>query len=96
MKLSNEINRGIIIRTGKMPVDDEEKLKNYIEEYKQIIGRLQDLLESSNCENIHLFFAGPLALLPFMIPGFVNHRKVIQYHYDSDRRKYYTVGVIEK
>ena len=95
MKISSRINRGIIITSKKMPTDDAKDTDKYIDDYRVILQRLYEMLSKTDCKTVHLFFAAPVALSPFVMPYFVNKMKVIAYHYDYDNQKYIKLGLID-
>lgn len=96
IKVSNKINRGIIIDTPSgMPVDDPNQLKKFIDDYRSTIGYLYGLLVKSNCKTVHLFYAVPVSLAPFIMPYFVNKMTVIAYHWDVKEKKYIKLGPID-
>ena len=95
MRISDKINRGIIISAEKMPTDDKKEMDKYISDYRDILQRLYELLSKTECGTVHMFFAAPVALSPFVMPYFVNKMKVIAYHHDNKRDQYFKLGLID-
>ena len=96
IKVSNIINRAIIIDAPNgMPVDDPSQLEKLIEDYRFTMGYLYGLLVKSNCKTMHLFYAVPVSLAPFIMPYFVNKMTVIAYHWDVKNEKYIRLGPVD-
>lgn len=96
IKMSNKINRGIIIDTPYgMPIGDSRDMEGFIDDYRSTISYLYELLVKSNCKTVHLFCAVPVALAPFIMPYFVNKMTVIAYHWDAKSEKYLQLGPVD-
>lgn len=94
MRISKEVPRGIIICAKMMPTEKQQDLEKFISDYREVLQHLYELLSKTDCKTVHMFFATPVALSPFVMPYFVNKMNVIAYQYDHE--KYVKLGVVDK
>ena len=90
---SNIIKRGFLISGDAMPLASQDKLDEYLHEFRSTIKKLYDIMNESNCPKIHLFMAGPVALSALITPYFVNNKEVLIYHWSDN--KYYCLGPVD-
>lgn len=95
MRVSDKINRGILIKGGEMPVGKQDDVEEYINDYRDTLRRLYETLSRSNCTTIHLFIAAPGAITPFLMPFCVNKMAVVAYHYVYQQKKYIRLGFVD-
>ena len=92
---SEKAGRLLLVKSNiPFPCKEEKERSNYMKNYTNIINDLYEVLQKHGVKNIHLFYAGPSALLPFFMIPFINQINIIMYHYGGGR--YYQVGMVEK
>ncbi len=96
MKVSNKINRGIIIIGEKMPIKTQAETEQYVYDFRETIKRLYEMLSKTDCETVHLFLAAPVALATIIVPYFVNKMQITVYHHDLKSGRYIKIGLIDE
>ena len=86
-------NRFISVSSDEpMPEDDPEKRAQYLNHFCGIINSLFHALFQNGVTDLHLFFRGPVALLPFVGQAATSYFRIYYYQYIRDRGEYYRVG----